>query len=85
MKPLARAGRLVIIGSRPRAVFGVDASVTVDPGHMLQNMLEIHGSRYNHPDRDPADPRAAPPESHALGAIPYWKTELDISAGAGAS
>jgi len=43
---LARAGRLVIIGSRPKAVFGVDAHFTVDPSRMLQNMLEIHGSRY---------------------------------------
>ena len=43
---LARAGRLVIIGSRPPAVFGVDAAFTVDPGRMLQDMLEIHGSRY---------------------------------------
>ena len=43
---LARAGRLVIIGSRPPAVFGVEASFTVDPGRMLQEMLEIHGSRY---------------------------------------
>jgi len=43
---LARAGRLVIIGSRPRPVFGVDPSFTVDPGRMLYDMLEIHGSRY---------------------------------------
>jgi alcohol dehydrogenase, propanol-preferring len=43
---LARAGRLVIIGSRPRPVFGEDASFTVDPGRMLSDMLEIHGSRY---------------------------------------
>jgi propanol-preferring alcohol dehydrogenase len=43
---LARAGRLVIIGSRPKAVFGVDAAFTVDPGRMLHDMLEIHGSRY---------------------------------------
>jgi len=43
---LARAGRLVIIGSRPRAVFGVDSSFTVDPTRMLHSMLEIHGSRY---------------------------------------
>jgi len=43
---LARAGRLVIIGSRPKAVFGVDATFTVDPGRMLYDMLEIHGSRY---------------------------------------
>jgi propanol-preferring alcohol dehydrogenase len=46
LKSLARAGRLVIIGSRPKAVFGVEASFTVDPGHMLADMLEIHGSRY---------------------------------------
>jgi propanol-preferring alcohol dehydrogenase len=43
---LARGGRLVIIGSRPRAVFGVDAGFTVDPQRMLSEMLEIHGSRY---------------------------------------
>jgi propanol-preferring alcohol dehydrogenase len=43
---LARAGRLVIIGSRPPAVFGEDASFTVNPGRMLSEMLEIHGSRY---------------------------------------
>jgi propanol-preferring alcohol dehydrogenase len=43
---LARAGRLVIIGSRPREVFGVDATFSVDPQLMLYRMLEIHGSRY---------------------------------------
>ena len=43
---LARAGRLVIIGSRPPAVYGTDARFTVDPSWMLSNMLEIHGSRY---------------------------------------
>jgi propanol-preferring alcohol dehydrogenase len=43
---LARGGRLVIIGSRPPAVFGVDPSFTVDPQRMLYDMLEIHGSRY---------------------------------------
>jgi D-arabinose 1-dehydrogenase-like Zn-dependent alcohol dehydrogenase len=46
MASLARAGRLVIIGSRPREVFGATASFSVDPGRMLQDMLEIHGSRY---------------------------------------
>ncbi len=45
-KALARAGRLVIIGSRPPAVFGVDATFSVDPGRMLYDMLEIHGSRF---------------------------------------
>jgi propanol-preferring alcohol dehydrogenase len=43
---LARAGRLVIIGSRPNAVFGADPRFTVDPQRMLYDMLEIHGSRY---------------------------------------
>ena len=46
MTSLARAGRLVIIGSRPPAVFGVDARFRVDPGAMLHDMLEIHGSRF---------------------------------------
>jgi propanol-preferring alcohol dehydrogenase len=46
LRALARAGRLVIIGSRPPAVFGADPSFTVDPGLVLNKMLEIHGSRY---------------------------------------
>ena len=46
MGALARAGRLVIIGSRPKPVFGVDAAFTVDPARMLYDMLEIHGSRF---------------------------------------
>ena len=46
LNALARAGRLVIIGSRPKAVFGTDATFSVDPGRMLYDMLEIHGSRY---------------------------------------
>jgi propanol-preferring alcohol dehydrogenase len=46
LKSLAPAGRLVIIGSRPSAVFGADSSFTVDPRHVLGSMLEIHGSRY---------------------------------------
>jgi propanol-preferring alcohol dehydrogenase len=43
---LARGGRLVIIGSRPSPVFGVESKFTVDPIRMLSEMLEIHGSRY---------------------------------------
>jgi propanol-preferring alcohol dehydrogenase len=43
---LARAGRLVIIGSRPREVFGEDTTFHVDPQLVLSRMLEIHGSRY---------------------------------------
>jgi D-arabinose 1-dehydrogenase-like Zn-dependent alcohol dehydrogenase len=46
LRSLARAGRLVIIGSRPTAAFGVDSSFVVDPRHVLGAMLEIHGSRY---------------------------------------
>jgi D-arabinose 1-dehydrogenase-like Zn-dependent alcohol dehydrogenase len=46
VRSLARGGRLVIIGSRPKAAFGVDASFTIDPVHALSYMLEIHGSRY---------------------------------------
>lgn len=46
MASLARAGRLVIIGSRPAAVFGVESRFTVDPIRVLSDMLEIHGSRY---------------------------------------
>ncbi|MBI2158350.1 MAG: alcohol dehydrogenase catalytic domain-containing protein [Candidatus Rokubacteria bacterium] len=45
-RPRRAGGRLVIIGSRPKAVFGVEAHFTVDPGRMLYDMLEIHGSRY---------------------------------------
>jgi NADPH2:quinone reductase len=43
---LARAGRLVIIGSRPREVFGDETTFSVDPLLVLNRMLEIHGSRY---------------------------------------
>ncbi len=46
LRSLARAGRLVIIGSRPPEVFGADPTFSVDPGLVLNRMLEIHGSRY---------------------------------------
>jgi D-arabinose 1-dehydrogenase-like Zn-dependent alcohol dehydrogenase len=46
MRALARAGRLVIIGSRPPEVFGAEPSFQVDPQLMLYRGLEIHGSRY---------------------------------------
>jgi len=45
-RSLARGGRLVIIGHRPKAVFGVDPVFPVDASHALNYMLEIHGSRY---------------------------------------
>ena len=43
---LAPAGRLIIVGNRPKAVFGTDPSFSVDPGMVLYRGLEIHGSRY---------------------------------------
>ncbi len=43
---LAPAGRLVIVGNRPKAVFKQDPSFSVDPGTILYRGLEIHGSRY---------------------------------------
>jgi NADPH2:quinone reductase len=46
LRSLAPAGRLVILGNRPQAVFGADPTFRVDPGLMLRKMLEIHGSRY---------------------------------------
>lgn len=46
VRSLARAGRLVIIGNRPQAVFKADPTFRVNPQWMLSRMLEIHGSRY---------------------------------------
>lgn len=46
IRSLAPAGRLVIVGNRPKAVFGADPTFRVDPGLVLRKMLEIHGSRY---------------------------------------
>lgn len=46
LRSLARAGRLVIIGSRPSEVFKADPVFRVDAQWMLYRGLEIHGSRY---------------------------------------
>jgi D-arabinose 1-dehydrogenase-like Zn-dependent alcohol dehydrogenase len=43
---LGRAGRLVIVGNRPKAVFKTDPTFQVDPWMVLSKGLEIHGSRY---------------------------------------
>lgn len=43
---LARAGRLIIVGNRPKAVFKADTTFPVDPWTLLSKGLEIHGSRY---------------------------------------
>jgi D-arabinose 1-dehydrogenase-like Zn-dependent alcohol dehydrogenase len=37
---------MVIIGSRPKAVFGADPVFTVNPHEHLRQAQEIHGSRY---------------------------------------
>ncbi len=46
LRSLARAGRLVIIGSRPPEVFHEEPMFRVNPRWMLLRGLEIHGSRY---------------------------------------
>jgi alcohol dehydrogenase/propanol-preferring alcohol dehydrogenase len=43
---LAHAGRLIIVGNRPKAVFKTDPTFRVDPAIVLYGGLEIHGSRY---------------------------------------
>ena len=43
---LAPAGRMVIIGSKPKAVYGTDPSFTVNPQEFMRQAQEIHGSRY---------------------------------------
>jgi D-arabinose 1-dehydrogenase-like Zn-dependent alcohol dehydrogenase len=37
---------MVIIGSKPASVFGEDPSFTVNPGELMRQAQEIHGSRY---------------------------------------
>ncbi|MGZ8263772.1 MAG: alcohol dehydrogenase catalytic domain-containing protein [Burkholderiales bacterium] len=43
---LAPGGRMVIIGSRPKAVFGSEPEFVVNPQKDLRQAQEIHGSRY---------------------------------------
>jgi propanol-preferring alcohol dehydrogenase len=43
---LAPAGRMVIIGSKPKEVYGTDPSFTVNPQEFMRQAQEIHGSRY---------------------------------------
>lgn len=43
---LAPAGRMVIIGSRPKSVFGAEPVFTVNPQEHMRQAQEIHGSRY---------------------------------------
>ena len=46
MASLGKMGRLVIVGANPKHVFGKSPDFTVNPGAVLEKMLEIHGSRY---------------------------------------
>jgi propanol-preferring alcohol dehydrogenase len=43
---LAPAGRMVIIGSKPKSVYGADPSFVVNPQEFMRHAQEIHGSRY---------------------------------------
>jgi propanol-preferring alcohol dehydrogenase len=46
LESLAPAGRMVIIGSKPQAVYGEDPSFRVNPQEVMRQGQEIHGSRY---------------------------------------
>ncbi|HSA69604.1 MAG TPA: zinc-binding dehydrogenase, partial [Burkholderiales bacterium] len=46
LESLAPAGRMVIIGSKPAAVYGEDPTFKVNPGEFMRQAQEIHGSRY---------------------------------------
>jgi D-arabinose 1-dehydrogenase-like Zn-dependent alcohol dehydrogenase len=43
---LAPAGRMVIIGSRPKSVFGTESTFTVNAQEYMKQAQEIHGSKY---------------------------------------
>jgi propanol-preferring alcohol dehydrogenase len=46
MQALAVGGRLVLIGTKPKPVYGEDPSFLLDPLDVLHRGLEIHASRY---------------------------------------
>src|SRR5690242_3282719 len=46
LQSLAPGGRMVIIGSRPKSVFGADPILTVNVQEQLKHAQEIHGSKY---------------------------------------
>lgn len=46
IQALAIGGRLVIIGSQPKSIYGEDPSFRIDPGYFNQHGLELHSSRY---------------------------------------
>lgn len=45
-RSLAPGGRMVVIGSRPKSVFGTDPIFTVNVQEQLKHAQEIHGSKY---------------------------------------
>jgi len=46
LQSLAPGGRMVIIGSRPKSVFGADPILSVNVQEQLKHAQEIHGSKY---------------------------------------
>lgn len=46
LQSLAPGGRMVIIGSRPKVVFGADPVFEVNPQEFMKHAQEIHGSKY---------------------------------------
>jgi D-arabinose 1-dehydrogenase-like Zn-dependent alcohol dehydrogenase len=46
LKSLGPGGRMVIVGSRPKSVFGADPILSVNVQEQLKYAQEIHGSKY---------------------------------------
>ena len=46
IQSLAVGGKMVLIGSKPKSVYGEDPSFTFDPAIFTQRGLELHSSRY---------------------------------------
>jgi D-arabinose 1-dehydrogenase-like Zn-dependent alcohol dehydrogenase len=46
LRSLAPGGRMVIVGSRPKSVFGADPILTVNVQEQMKHAQEIHGSKY---------------------------------------
>lgn len=46
IQALAVAGKMVLIGAKPKSVYGEDPSFMLDPGYFMHRGLELHSSRY---------------------------------------
>ena len=46
IQALAVGGRMVLIGSQPKSIYGKDPSFTIDPAAFNHRGLELHSSRY---------------------------------------